>query len=115
MRISDRSSDVCSSDLLRVQGVDLALKPLHLAFDHPQHRAARLVGPGWRRQVGPEVEQLVLNAPENGVEFGLAGGMHPRQAGGGVADRTSVVGGKGVSGSVDIAVRRIIKNNNLTI
>src|SRR3546814_16778487 len=82
MRISDWSSDVCSSDLPGIEGVDFGLQPVDLDLvDAQRPAAALLVLRG--RKIGAEVEQVVLDARQHGVEVG-AGGMQPGQADGGI-------------------------------
>src|SRR3546814_12665953 len=95
MRISDWSSDVCSSDLLAdvpVEGPPRLLLLLDCGLD-----ALALGGPGLgarRRNV----------AAGHRVEDGALVPVHPVDA-----DRKSVVSGKSVSVRVDLGGRRIIK------
>src|SRR3546814_13357912 len=96
MRISDWSSDVCSSDLLgqeRLDRPDLgqgALKVLlHVVGERPQRGDVEDLG-----LVG-QIRPL----PEQGVDG---------------RDRKSVVSGKSVSVRVDLGGRRIIKQKKLT-
>src|SRR3546814_18028343 len=85
MRISDWSSDVCSSDLLL---------EYHL-------RASRAGPPVAPRPGGGDYE----DAPP-----GSLGALHEGPA---LADRKSVVSGKSVSVRVDLGGRRIIQKKNL--
>src|SRR3546814_16887802 len=95
MRISDWSSDVCSSDLEDGAEHDVFRKLLGFGFDH-HHRIA---GGG-----DDQVELAGLHFVQRGVEliFAIL-----------VADRTSVVWGKSVSVRVDLGGRRIIKKKNI--
>src|SRR3546814_15321925 len=81
MRISDWSSDVCSSDLAR---------------GAPNYGGTR----SWRHR-----EHQLRRRDQS------AGGLEPllRDQGGGAEDRKSVVSGKSVSVRVDLGGRRIIK------
>src|SRR3546814_18911759 len=91
MRISDWSSDVCSSDLL------------HVVMALAEHALGRLAhhGEGFGQQV------VELGAVCNALlEFGRLG-LQLR-----VGDRKSVVSGKSVSVRVDLGGRRIIKKKN---
>src|SRR3546814_11651742 len=94
MRISDWSSDVCSSDLLG-QGL------------------GRLSGKVFRIGHLGDFNDLSLCGTLAGVEMGLAAARVPHQRGG--LDRKSVVEGKSVSVRVDLGGRRIIKKKkNMT-
>src|SRR3546814_20738963 len=96
MRISDWSSDVCSSDLM-----DLLLR-------HPG--AIRLPA----GDLGLDL-LVVQDAPGHGVDQNHLAGAEPSlgtdlfRAEGQRTDRKSVVSGKSVSVSVDLGGRRIIK------
>src|SRR3546814_13271242 len=87
MRISDWSSDVCSSDFL----VSVARRHGRIG------RGAD--GGDDRVRVGGEVGQ---QQDEPCIQGGAFGGI----------DRKSVVSGKSVSGRVDLGGRRIIKTQN---
>src|SRR3546814_19871141 len=108
MRISDWSSDVCSSDLF-------------VAHD-PQ----RAIVPAQRRAVGGRGDDANLKLARQIAEFGVKAGRLTQQLGpgarvadfvgggarilvGGNVDRRSVVSGKSVSGRVDLGGRRNIK------
>src|SRR3546814_16208284 len=119
MRISDWSSDVCSSDLL-------ALTPPQAhrldAGDQEHDVALEDVRVGDRLRVRPgekmPVDGVVLDGSSHVDEALLSGESLPlrKQAGDRVIggrvngrDRTSVVSGKSVSVRVDFGGRRIIK------
>src|SRR3546814_14804754 len=98
MRISDWSSDVCSSDLLLLRGqlgggflLLLLLLRGALALQ-PRLLLGFLFG----------AEPLLLDAPGFGLLGGGDTGLEPR-------DRKSVVEGKSVSVRVDLGGRRSIK------
>src|SRR3546814_11558141 len=94
MRISDWSSDVCSSDL----GRDEALLRLHIGRDRPEQRWLLLIGTVGAaepldRSIGfPACFEQIMDAAA------LVRG-----------DRKSVVSGKSVSVRVDLGGRRIIQ------
>src|SRR3546814_15519833 len=90
MRISDWSSDVCSSDLIAVRG-DL----LRLLRQHAVQRA--------RQFEAAEIEGLAA------AHVDLAGDSALDHV-----DRKSVVSGKSVSVRVDLGGRRIMKNKILS-
>src|SRR3546814_14997834 len=101
MRISDWSSDVCSSDLdLRGTGRRLSLDGgLHLDPQHGRLDDRQL------RQRG-----AAARLPAAPAEHGAARQLLPHRAGLGIGrDRKSVVEGKRVSVRVDSGGRRIIK------
>src|SRR3546814_19831985 len=88
MRISDWSSDVCSSDLRAAEGADGARAGADRRAD--------------RRGVGAEpVLPAVHEVPRRGTGSRSQG-----------ADRKSVVKGKRVSVRVDLGGRRILKKKN---
>src|SRR3546814_18086324 len=97
MRISDWSSDVCSSDL-----ADLAEQAFHaegarlVGDDRHQPRADLLV---------PECNVEHLHAGHGGADLALAGVLEPALVGFQRLDRNSVVWGKRVSGRVDLVGR----------
>src|SRR3546814_17976446 len=105
MRISDWSSDVCSSDLLRAarlrsHGAWLCQKPLaHLSTSG----CARRPCPKGRVRYHGGVLQAARSARYRARSRRTAG------------DRKSVVAGKSVSVRVDLGGRRIIKKKKNTI
>ena len=77
------------SSALRVSIV--AFKPLDLARQHPQAlRLALALGHG---EVGAEIEQIVLDAPQHRIQFGRIGQMHPHNADRGVGLVHGAIGG----------------------
>src|SRR3546814_13759799 len=100
MRISDWSSDVCSSDLLR-------------------HSAAKRRRAGRRGhafavdddRAGKAVDRGAIGAEAHPTRGDLRVGKDP----GAVVDRKSVVSGKSVSVRVDLGGRRIIKKKKIHI
>src|SRR3546814_20160758 len=104
MRISDWSSDVCSSDLVilhRQVVADVAL----------QHRDRRTLD----RRIGLPQHAIEIGELIGGAEAAvdIGGGEAPRPVGlvvriVGAGDRKSVVSGKSVSGRVDLGGRRIL-------
>src|SRR3546814_17435063 len=102
MRISDWSSDVCSSDLRGhgfAAGVVGAPAVLHFFCEVRQQPELTSLNPSAAELVEPD-EGRELQRPDFAVEF------RRRRAFG---DRKSVVSGKSVSVRVDLGVRRIIK------
>src|SRR3546814_13713464 len=99
MRISDWSSDVCSSDLVQQEQLDWTAGLPHRGADgDQQHLLARVAAAG-------AVEQIAEAAPACGARVGFAGGLLRRcrqggQQGEGCAggDRKSVGVGKRVAG-----------------
>src|SRR3546814_18985398 len=111
MRISDWSSDVCSSDLDAARGRTVAAR---IGEQHRRLEAGDEPLVAVRRRVGEGVQRLgVLDHAADEIE------AHVRQAGIAVAgeqrlaDRKSVVEGKSVSLRVVLGGRRIIKKKNL--
>src|SRR3546814_21089569 len=101
MRISDWSSDVCSSDLIGVaadQAVVLASRVWrdHLADAESASETTHVAGRnrGARARIGRTIERDTLRSEE-------------------ILDRKSVVEGKRVSEGVHLGVRRIIKKKNI--
>src|SRR3546814_14857226 len=95
MRISDWSSDVCSSDLVADDGTspaDGGAEPIRKGAGVPPRRR-----PGGPRAV-PRLRRLLRPGPAG----------RPQDA----EDRKSVVSGKSVSVRVDLGGRRIIKKKN---
>src|SRR3546814_12683885 len=109
MRISDWSSDVCSSDLYDKLDADLAKAMMSI-------NAVKAV------EIGAGLEAAALSGEENADEMRLQGNrvaFTSNRAGGilgvistGQEDRKSVVSGKSVSLRVDLGGRRIIKQKN---
>src|SRR3546814_11596657 len=95
MRISDWSSDVCSSDLLAVAGV-LHQPPQVTVQVAPVVQAGQAVGQRQRQALLVVLAQPLLIPP-------------PPDLG----DRKSVVEGKSVSVRVDLGGRRIIKKKSV--
>src|SRR3546814_18682938 len=98
MRISDWSSDVCSSDLLAAVSVDavglvlIDREPRMLDRDRLRHAVQE------EQRAEREADQDALGQiPEDHQEEG---------------ERKSVVEGKSVSGRVDLGGRRMIKKKN---
>src|SRR3546814_15661408 len=96
MRISDWSSDVCSSDLGRSAGVGFTklIDGCHLADIHTRAFGKPL------RFAGRKPCRIIHHVPHD-----LGSHTGPRSA-----DRKSVVSGKSVSVRVDLGGRRIITN-----
>src|SRR3546814_15361956 len=120
MRISDWSSDVCSSDLIRAQRrIGQPLLREHALVDF---RAELAVRPLERGNAGDlAVDEALADA--HALAFGELGEGHPvdqpRQRSFDPAaldeadeDRKSVVEGKSVSVRVDLGGRRVIKKKN---
>src|SRR3546814_18521149 len=99
MRISDWSSDVCSSDLRAL------VKFAEL------DGADRLLGQGFLRFDMRDPTKLVARKPGEVVRHDVAPAASP----GPIADRKSVVTGKSVSVRVDLGGRRIIKKKTRKI
>src|SRR3546814_16573911 len=118
MRISDWSSDVCSSDLrrrldnvaLRLHRGDLDDGTAEIALQHLQ-AAVRRERLGKRRQ-----HLLVVAAPGRRLPQHAAVAGQPRllPVVAEALDRTSVVSGKSVSVRVDLGGRRSIKKKQQT-
>src|SRR3546814_15663536 len=104
MRISDWSSDVCSSDL-KDAGVDAAVDRIARRIELGRQRRQTA------RQAAPKARQAVIDADLKDRRMigtiGKAAGVN------GVADRKSVVSGKSVSVRVDLGGSRIIKKKKL--
>src|SRR3546814_18450603 len=123
MRISDWSSDVCSSDLLPIDSVlagrlaaagyilQMNLSYLFITYDYESHPAA-IAGLSRRRR--PRQLQRGRRTPAP-VAAGPVG--HDPQAGSGAAraavDRQSGVWGKRVAGRVDHGGRRTVTRKSL--
>src|SRR3546814_12507641 len=110
MRISDWSSDVCSSDLLHAEarcGLAVILRIEAVDFGaefHPSHVAQAHDGPafgGAQADVAELLRRLQARLDRDGcVELLFLGRR---------TDRKSGVEGKSVSGRVDLGGRRVIK------
>src|SRR3546814_20017238 len=100
MRISDWSSDVCSSDLDlgKVERVETIILRSRIGHDLDGKRPARIIA------ASDCVEQVA--AVEIGIVTGHATGLRIAEE---FQDRKSVVKGKSVSVRVDLGCRRIIK------
>src|SRR3546814_12634461 len=105
MRISDWSSDVCSSDLLAQPDLG-ALAQRDVGED--RHIAAGLQPAPVEIQPGAVGQTHLLLAVSlgRGIDIGVDPGL------GLLGDRKSVVEGKSVSVRVDLGGRRIIKKKN---
>jgi hypothetical protein len=68
---------------VRVHRVDLPLETVDLRRLDPQRGGFVLAGVGRNAEVGPQVEQIILDAPKDGVEFR----RRVAQSGAGYADR----------------------------
>ena len=53
---------------MRVHVVDLVLEPIHLTIGDAQGRVGKWLAGRDRRQVGAEIEQVVLDTAQNGIE-----------------------------------------------
>src|SRR3546814_12037665 len=96
MRISDWSSDVCSSDLAQVQGAKAALDNAQLDLDYTEIRAP----------VGGRIDRNFISvgnlvSPDETILTRIVS-----------LDRKSVVSGKSGSVRVDLGGRRSIKKKN---
>src|SRR3546814_12034189 len=95
MRISDWSSDVCSSDLTTGESPTVS---------HDEHkRVVELCVEAANGRV-PVIAGTGSNSTAEAIDFTA----HAKQAGDDAADRKSVVEGKSVSVRVDLGGRRII-------
>src|SRR3546814_13767465 len=102
MRISDWSSDVCSSDLARQRGTEPAL------FHRRRVVAIRATGGDAAPRSGRAEDHLPR------VRTGIAGRRTRDRRRSAALDRKSVVSGKSVSVRVDLGGRRIIKKKKIT-
>src|SRR6202034_511219 len=59
----------------RVEAIDLGFQPLHLLVGHREPRAAGPFALARRAQIGTDVEQIVLDARQRGIELGIWAGM----------------------------------------
>src|SRR3546814_19749412 len=100
MRISDWSSDVCSSDLTR--GIALGRALEQPQADRPLEQKSR------RRGDRHDQQREKRQAPAFGHSSSPTRFFHPAT---GKGDRKSVVSGKSVSVRVDLGGRRIIQKN----
>src|SRR3546814_20652220 len=113
MRISDWSSDVCSSDLLeRLTAEGQTLIERRNAFELMRDQAAehyeRHTGSNWRPRSGSMVNHRNLTSAMIDSRDFLAAKKRADNA----VDRKSVVKGKSVSVRVDSGGRSIIKKNS---
>ena len=65
---------------LVIEPVDFAFEPIDLRLRHRQPRATRAFALAGRAQIGADVEQIVLDARQRGIEHSIAAGMQPRDA-----------------------------------
>src|SRR3546814_11091462 len=109
MRISDWSSDVCSSDLLPIGSLDIEDVSIRFSGDHCGHAEGRV-----RAHVAGQVAGLNLSQGLSG--FATCAGetvLLPLVSQSGMEkDRKSVVWGKCVLVRVDLGGRRCIKKKN---
>src|SRR3546814_16257301 len=106
MRISDWSSDVCSS-VLPEADVQMVLR---IAAHQPAVLRSRLRQQHPRTAVGAPLPRSAQTIHQRSVMRTLScGKMPPIFAGFIIRDRKSVVSGKGVSGRVDLGGRGVIK------
>src|SRR3546814_17529627 len=106
MRISDWSSDVCSSDLL-----DNVAARLLLDWDASDSLRFSFNLNGWRDQNDPTAPQYTKAVPQNPPGSAGPGGVVPANLPAFIypPERQSVVSGKSVAVRVDLGGRRIIK------
>src|SRR3546814_19711065 len=105
MRISDWSSDVCSSDLVGEEEVDVTVR-LEFRVGHDAQQAAVPVVVHLTAQVDEGGELAVIEDANQAVLLG------DQDAAVGKEDRKSVVSGKRVAVRVDLGGRRIITKKN---
>src|SRR3546814_12596388 len=98
MRISDWSSDVCSSDLAALAGAEASVRARALDMSFTQVRAP----------IGGRISDRRVDAGN------LVAGGEGAQATLLTTDRKSVVEGKSVSGRVDLGGRRYHKKQHIT-
>src|SRR3546814_19207535 len=103
MRISDWSSDLCSSDLFAGAAPGRRLSPLRPCIGRSSLQHHPSAGARLRRTA-------IAAALALGFGAGLVEPVEAR-----AADRKSVVEGKGVSVSVDIGGRRLLQKKHITI
>src|SRR3546814_11500876 len=96
MRISDWSSDVCSSDLATLRGEAIV-------------RVANMFG-----VTAGAMKGVTRHAPVVAARKYFMREMHDAGLSSGTIDRKSVVSGKSVSVRVDLGGRRIIKKKKIT-
>src|SRR3546814_20713535 len=125
MRISDWSSDVCSSDLLGTPDILLMLSTEVAVFDNLKGRLYLVVHADPSESQGMARANRRLDELAHRLRHGGAGYPQLQQPQvldeahfvsgfsrhgfiAAVGDRTSVVSGKGVSGRVDLGGRRIL-------
>jgi len=78
---------------LGIKPVDLAFEPGHLRLRHREPRAARPPALAGRAQIGADVEEIVLDARERGIERRVIAGMEPRDSERGIGLVERAVGG----------------------
>src|ERR1051326_8877307 len=78
---------------LRVEAVDLALEPLGLGIDDGEPLAARALALAGRREIGAEIEQVVLDARQHRVDFRIAARVETDEPDHGVELVDRAVGG----------------------
>src|SRR3546814_19187824 len=115
MRISDSSSDVCSSDLSNARvyrfGFDDGRRFHQIASDggllpQPHPTSSIELAPAERAEIIVDVSDgRPVRLRASSAERGMMGGGGMMRSG----DRKSVVSGKSVSVRVDLGVRRLIK------
>src|SRR3546814_13219990 len=110
MRISDWSSDVCSSDLSEVPGAPVMIAGLDVDVSELM---ADAVDAGFHIRIGLEDAPLFnRNTNVQLVEAAAAKIQRPTATAAEVRERKSVVEGKSVAGRVDFGGRRILKKKN---
>src|SRR3546814_20774881 len=117
MRISDWSSDVCSSDLMRLarhrRQAAIAILRRGCRFERTRHGGADRDQPATARaqcidlRADPGIERITLAVHTMLAQ--IIDAQRLERAGPDRQDRKSVVSGKGVSGGVDIVGRRLLK------
>src|SRR3546814_11164125 len=113
MRISDWSSDVCSSDLARVQDRQIMPRPRHLTWEESGCYTLTLAT-AYRMLFGHRPHNL--RPGHNVLVWGASGGLGSMviQLIATAGDRTSAVSGKSVSVRVDLGSRRILQKKKTT-
>src|SRR3546814_16711025 len=107
MRISDWSSDVCSSDLLDEREVDHAF----LAFGHAvEHREIAFLDPPFLERALEALVRLGVACEQQAARGVAVEPMHRLRPA--LEDRQRVVEGKSVSVRVDRSGGRILKRKN---
>src|SRR6516162_5687392 len=78
---------------LRIEPIDLGLEPSHLFIGGGQPRPAGPLTLPRRAKVGADIEQIVLDPRQRGMERGIAGRVQPRDAYGGIGFIHRAIGG----------------------